>query len=170
MSDKFHHKYRVSSTRLKNWNYSSNGYYFITICTQNREHFFGKIINDEMRLSEIGKIAKEYWLEIPNHFPFVVLDEFTAMPNHIHGIVMIKNDDNNNVETPKLGVSTNRNNKINHWGNGCLGVIINQYKRICTINIRGNCIFSHGSHVSMTILFVMNNHCIAFVNTSKKIL
>ena len=89
----------------------------------------------QMQLSETGQTAKKYWLEIPDHFPFVVLDEFVIMPNHIHGImglnnIVNNNDGNKNVETPKLGVST--------WKNGCLGVIINQYKRICTINIRKN--------------------------------
>jgi REP element-mobilizing transposase RayT len=75
--------------RLKGFDYSSNGYYYITICTQERKHYFGEIVNDEINLSEIGKIAKKYWFEIPNHFPFVKLNEFIVMPNHIHGIVVI---------------------------------------------------------------------------------
>src|SRR3989339_126401 len=72
MSDKFKNKYRVPTTRLQNWDYSSNGYYFVTICTKDRKHYFGEITNNEMRLSEIGKIAQKYWLEIPNHFLFVI--------------------------------------------------------------------------------------------------
>lgn len=159
MPDKFRHKYRIASARLKNWDYSSNGYYFITICTKNRKHFFGEIVetqnfaSPQMQLSDIGSIAKKYWLEIPNHFPFVALDEFVVMPNHIHGIVVInKNIIPNIVETPNLGVSTtttttttttitttNINAKINYWKSGCVGTMINQYKRICTIQIRKNC-------------------------------
>ncbi len=129
---KFQNKYRVPSTRLKKWDYSSAGYYFVTICTKNQEKYFGEI----MQLSEIGNLVQKYWLKIPNHFPFVVLDTFIIMPNHIHGILIINNRPHP-VETPKLGVSTNHPiNNHNSWKNGCLGVIINQFKRICTIDIR----------------------------------
>jgi len=88
------------SNRLKNYDYSQDGYYFVTICTQNREHFFGEIRNAEMQLNEYGKIAKKCWLEIPNHFPNILLDEFIIMPNHVHGILIIENnliENTNNV-------------------------------------------------------------------------
>ena len=68
MPDKFRDKYRIPSSRLQNWDYSDNGYYFITICTKERKHYFGEIINLKMQLSKIGEIAKKYWLEIQNHF------------------------------------------------------------------------------------------------------
>ena len=102
---RFQDKYRIPSARLKNWDYGCNGSYFITICTQNRDNYFGKIVIVEtpnlgvstitsnimthMQLSEIGKIVYHYWNEIPNHFPFVELGEFVVMPNHIHGIITI---------------------------------------------------------------------------------
>ena len=63
--------------------------YFVTICTQNRIHYFGEISEGEMQLSQIGEMADKYWHEIPEHFPFVVLDEFVVMPDHIHGIINI---------------------------------------------------------------------------------
>ena len=88
--DKFQNKYRIPSARAKWWNYSNNGLYFITICTAGHEHFFGEIVND-MELSAIGKIALQCWLDIPNHFPFVKLDAFVVMPNHVHGILEIVN-------------------------------------------------------------------------------
>jgi REP element-mobilizing transposase RayT len=94
---KYKNKYRIETTRLKNWNYGWNGAYFITICTQNRIHYFGEIENREMQLSKIGKMAEKYWYEIPQHFPFVKLGEFVVMPNHIHGIIII--DKTNNGET-----------------------------------------------------------------------
>ncbi|HBK71216.1 MAG TPA: hypothetical protein DDZ39_06105 [Flavobacteriaceae bacterium] len=94
MSNKFKNKYRIKSARLQNWDYGSNGMYFITICTQNREHFFGEIIDGKMQLTEIGKMAEKYWHEIPEHFPFVKLGKFVVMPNHMHGIIIIdKMDD-----------------------------------------------------------------------------
>ncbi len=89
MSDKFRNIYRISSSRLSNWDYSNNGYYFITICTKERNHYFGEIINNEMNLSEIGLIVHKYWFEIPRHFSFVELDEYVVMPNHVHGIIII---------------------------------------------------------------------------------
>jgi putative transposase len=95
--------YRNDSTRLKNRDYGAPGNYFITICTQNRENYFGNVewvrpVGTQnfaslqvvpVQLTPIGKIAHEYWFEIPNHFPFIVLDEFVIMPNHVHGILLI---------------------------------------------------------------------------------
>ncbi len=82
--------------RLKNYNYSRNGWYFITICTKNRTKFFGKIVGTghdrSMILNKCGEIVKQCWLEIPNHFRNVLLDEYIIMPNHVHGIVIIRNN------------------------------------------------------------------------------
>jgi len=77
--DKFDNKYRIPSARLQSWDYGSNGAYFITICTQNREHLFGKIMDGKMQVNELGQLAEKYWLEIPNHFPFVELGNFVVM-------------------------------------------------------------------------------------------
>jgi len=134
MPEKFQNKYRIQSTRLQNWDYGWNAAYFVTICTKNREFFFGDVVDGEMQLSEIEQLAHKYWMEIPEHFPFVILDEFVVMPNHVHGIVVINKDDDSRelemLETPNLGVSTKK------WKPATLGVIINQYKRVCTINAR----------------------------------
>ena len=90
MPDKFQNRYRISSARLSNWDYSSNAAYFLTICTARRQHYFGAIINSEMQSSKIGEYATEYWINIPNHFPYFYLDAFVVMPNHVHGIVLIE--------------------------------------------------------------------------------
>jgi REP element-mobilizing transposase RayT len=95
---KFKNKYRIETTRLKNWDYGWNGAYFITICTQNRIYYFGEIENQKMQLSEIGKMAEKYWYEIPAHFPFAKLDAFVVMPNHIHGIIIIDKPDYGRVD------------------------------------------------------------------------
>lgn len=106
MSDKYQNKYRIPSARLQDWDYGWNAPYFVTICTQNREHYFGKIGNGKMQLSEIGEIAKKCWIEIPEHFTFVELGAFVVMPNHVHGIIIInkQNDGRNdgNVETQNI--------------------------------------------------------------------
>ena len=95
---KFKNKYRIASTRLRNWDYAADGYYFVTICTKDKKCYFGNVLDSAMKLSKIGKIANVYWQEIPKHFPFVELDEFIVMPNHIHGIIII----NNIVETQNV--------------------------------------------------------------------
>lgn len=99
--EKFKGKYRIPSARLQTWDYGRNAFYFITICTKNREHYFGEIANGQMILSEIGLLANKYWNEIPEHFPFVILDAFVVMPNHVHGIIIIDKADNDGryVET-----------------------------------------------------------------------
>ncbi|TDU39388.1 hypothetical protein BXY82_1412 [Gelidibacter sediminis] len=95
MSEKFRNKYRIESTRLKHWDYGSNGAYFITICTKNRIQYFGDVVktqniaSPQMKLSDIGKIADQLWLSIPEHFPFVKLGNHVIMPNHVHGIIII---------------------------------------------------------------------------------
>lgn len=93
MSDKFKNKFRIPSARLQHWDYGSNGEYFITICTQNRIHYFGEIENGEMKMSRIGIIADVLWHEIKNHFKHIELGAFVVMPNHIHGIIMICEND-----------------------------------------------------------------------------
>lgn len=113
MQNKFKNKYRIPSTRLQTWDYSKNGAYFITICTQNREHFFGNIQNGMMQLSEIGKLAERYWLEIPEHFPFVELENFVVMPNHFHGILIINNIPNS-VETRFIASNNCHENNENN--------------------------------------------------------
>lgn len=103
-SEKFKNKYRVQSARLPDYDYSQNGGYFITICTKDREHFFGEIKNGKMELSDMGNIIDSYWKQISEHFPFVQLGESVVMPNHLHGILCI---DNEIVETSIYGVSNN---------------------------------------------------------------
>ena len=77
------------SIRLKGHNYSQEGLYFITICTQNQMHLFGEIENREMILNEYGKIAKKCLIAIPDHYPHAKLHQFVVMPNHIHCIIEI---------------------------------------------------------------------------------
>jgi len=93
MSELFGDKYRISSTRLPNRNYSEPGYYFVTICTKERFPRFGDIQDGKMILNDNGKIVQETWLTITKHFNNVRLDEFVVMPDHVHGILFLKNVD-----------------------------------------------------------------------------
>ena len=105
---KYRNKYRIPSTRLNGYDYAQAGYYFITICTKDRIYWFGNIKNSEMIKSKIGEITDKCWLEIPSHFPFVELDKFIIMPNHIHGIIIINEQQiaNNKRRDAKFCVST----------------------------------------------------------------
>jgi putative transposase len=93
MTKDFKNKYKIQSSRLSGYDYSQNGMYFVTICTKDREQFFGSINNGEISLSEIGKIVDHFWREIPTKFPFVKLAIYQIMPNHLHGIIEIINND-----------------------------------------------------------------------------
>src|SRR5690554_4014593 len=77
------------SIRLKGYDYSQAGMYFITICCQNRICRFGNIENNKMVLNEYGKIAYDEWMKLSERFPNFELDVFQIMPNHIHGIITL---------------------------------------------------------------------------------
>jgi putative transposase len=112
--DKYQNKYRIASARAQWWDYGWNGAYFITICTRNREHYFGEIENGKMVLSPMGIIADILWHEIPNHASFVELGDFVVMPNHIHGILILDkpNGGNDNVVADNDNVVTDNNNVV----------------------------------------------------------
>lgn len=82
-------EYHRRSIRLKDYDYSQDGLYFVTICARDRECLFGEIRNEEMRLNELGRIVNNFWYSIKTYFITVDLDEFAVMPNHIHGIIVI---------------------------------------------------------------------------------
>lgn len=87
-----HPEHHRQSIRLKGYDYSQNGWYYVTICTQNRKCLFGEIIENQMQLHEAGKLTQNFWSKIPEHFHEVVVDEFIVMPNHVHGIIVIEKD------------------------------------------------------------------------------
>ena len=80
---------RRRSIRLREFDYTQHGAYFVTICTQNRMCIFGDIVNGEMRVNDIGRVAQLLWDEIPAHFPEVETDAWVVMPNHVHGVLVI---------------------------------------------------------------------------------
>lgn len=80
------------SIRLPDYNYSEPGYYFITICTQDRKEMFGRIADGKMIMDDVGRMVGDWWKKIPERFDEVGLDVFQIMPNHVHGIIII--DDN----------------------------------------------------------------------------
>jgi REP element-mobilizing transposase RayT len=90
----FKDKYRVESIRLLGYDYSQPGAYFITIVTHNRQCSFGNIIDDEMMLNEFGVLVQNEWLKTGIIRPNINIDAFVVMPNHLHGIIIITDNDN----------------------------------------------------------------------------
>ncbi|MFQ5613647.1 MAG: transposase [Anaerolineae bacterium] len=140
---RFKDKYRIETTRLPGWDYTSAGWYFVTICTRDRQMFFGHIENGEMHLSPIGEIAAQFWCEIPQHTAgSVTLDAWVVMPNHVHGIIVIH--DTPMVETLQCNVSTTTTATTNNPMSaispraGSLGAIIRSYKSAVTRWCRQN--------------------------------
>jgi putative transposase len=97
MAEKFHNKYRIDSARMQNWDYGWDASYFVTICTKNREHYFGEIVDGEMQLSKLGDIAKNEWIKTFKMRADMNLQigEYIVMPNHFHGIVTINENQYN---------------------------------------------------------------------------
>jgi len=123
---KYKDKYRIESTRLPTWDYRNAGYYFITILTKNRKHYFGKVVDGKLIHSKIANIVIEEWLNTALLRSNVEIDEWVLMPNHFHGI-LIKYEQEN--------LNTNEDNKSILKSNS-LGSIIGQFKSISTKRIR----------------------------------
>jgi hypothetical protein len=111
-TQKFKGKYRISSNRLKGWDYGTPGYYFVTICTKDHRPWFEEIKGNLMILSSVGEIVREELEKTADIRPNISLNGWVVMPNHIHAIVVIRESDEDvkipedNVETPRRGVST----------------------------------------------------------------
>jgi REP element-mobilizing transposase RayT len=98
MADLYKNKYRIPTARAT-WHDYNGGSYFVTMCTKNRECYFGHISNGEMGYSDLGQSAIYCLEQIPAHFPHVEIPVFIVMPNHIHAIIIINALDPNMVET-----------------------------------------------------------------------
>ncbi|MTJ53442.1 hypothetical protein FJR38_12710 [Anabaena sp. UHCC 0253] len=159
-----HHR---RSIRLKGYDYSQQGAYFVTICTYQRNCLFGEIVDDEMKLNTNGEITRGSWLSIPRHFQNVGLDEFVIMPNHLHGIIIIAEEGealaiSNDQNQQKLSsqcfapttptTPTGEKIKINGTKPQSLAAIIQNYKSVSTRQInrinkdKGNVIWQRNYH------------------------
>lgn len=114
-------QYRRHSIRLKNFNYSDAGGYFVTLRTLGRQCLFGKIQNGKMNLNEIGTIAQTEWTELSRRYPSVTPDEFVIMPNHIHAVLIIA--DARTASTAAINARP-------------LGEIVRSFKAVSTRRIR----------------------------------
>ena len=119
------------SIRLKGYNYSQAGAYFITICTYERVCIFEDVFDGKIQINNAGEIANICWQQISEHFPNVVLDEYVIMPNHVHGIIFIVDNDVNvgvqNIE-PLQQIENQSKNEFQHIIPRSIGSIIRGYK------------------------------------------
>lgn len=97
-SDPIYHR---RSIRLRDYDYTQSGAYFVTLCTHERLPLFGAVVSGEMVCNVWGQIVQACWDEIPAHYPMVELDAFVVMPNHMHGIIVITGGDS--VVTHSVG-------------------------------------------------------------------
>lgn len=151
MLEKFKDIYRIETTRLKGWDYTKSGKYFVIICTYRREEFFGHIINGKMILNSIGKIVKEYCKEIPKHFKNVKLDEYVIMPDHIHGIIIKRNKRNAQTSVP-CAVKTRHASSLHRTSRTPLQCEIQKsvQRRISSISPNPDCQITTLNHKTIT--------------------
>lgn len=93
--------HKRKSIRLKGFNYSDSGKYFITICTENRECILGIVENEKVEINNIGEMVRDFWLKLEDKFDNIRIEEYVVMPNHIHGIITITNVGANPCVCPK---------------------------------------------------------------------
>ncbi|MBI3166405.1 MAG: transposase [Anaerolineales bacterium] len=125
-------KHHRKSIRLKEYDYSQVGAYYVTIVTYQRDCLFGEVVNGEMILNEYGKVADECWRAIPEHFPNVELGLHVIMPNHVHGIIVIADDRRGAAMLRPY--DNNSTHKINVKP-GSLGATVRSYKSAVSYRI-----------------------------------
>jgi REP-associated tyrosine transposase len=138
-------KHHRRSIRLKGYDYSVAGAYFITICTQGRMCLFGVVVDGEMRLNSIGEIVRDEWFKAATIRPYVNLaaEEFVVMPNYVHGIVWM-GDNGNNVGArrrcaPTTATTAAADIQSINVVPGSLGAIVRAFKSATTGRINTLC-------------------------------
>lgn len=135
---RFKNKFRIESARLKDWDYSSPWWYYVTINSKDHVEYFGKIETGKMVLNELGIIVEEEWLKTKQLRENVDLDYFVVMPNHIHGIVIINGPE---VETHRVRLQNNNLNNSDACDaslrtvKNCLSDIVRGFKSAVTKRI-----------------------------------
>ena len=114
-------KHHRRSIRLKGYDYTQPGAYFITLVTYQRECLFGVLLAGETRLNRIGKIIERCWRGISTHFPTVLLDGFIVMPNHLHGLIILQDRTGEASAGKKLAAHVLATRPINSPNQSCAG-------------------------------------------------
>jgi REP-associated tyrosine transposase len=124
------------SVRLKEYDYSQSGGYFVTICTRRKEALFGALIDDRSLLNELGELVSSRWRVLPEEYPTVTIDEYVVMPDHLHGILIINNTGvGAGSPYPSSKPATNLKETGRRNGAPTLGAIIGYFKYQCAKQI-----------------------------------
>lgn len=129
------YKYHLA-IRLKGWDYSNPGIYFVTICANEREEVFGTIENEQSIMNDLGLIADACWKQIPSHFPNASLMDYIIMPDHLHGLICLANDKNGTIYRASMGENTESFGKPTK---GSVPTIIRTYKAAVTRAVNREC-------------------------------
>lgn len=157
---RFRDRYRVPSARLPAWDYRWAGAYGVTICVRDRQPWFGTVAGDHVHLSETGQIVAREWSRIPLARPYILLDEWIVMPDHMHGILIFGN-------VPDAGDAREPSRLLAH----SLGAVVGQFKSKCTNHIWGRgTVTSPGKNDSMTRSFGTRRCCTVCAFTFVRIL
>ena len=128
-------RHNRQSSRLKDYDYSQEGAYFITICVQGRRALLGDVRHGTILLSHLREIVRSEWIKLPKRFSNVLLDEFIIMPNHVHGIIIIDGRGESCIR-PKYSIADHGkgDHKDRPYGTAAnsVGRIIQAYKSITT--------------------------------------
>lgn len=124
------YRYRVS-IRMQKWDYAWDAAYFITICTKDRKHYFGEVVNGEMYLSNTGVLADVFWFETKNHSKNIELGSFVVMPDHVHGIIILK-DNEEFVKRDPTDERTPGERRFRNQGCNTISSIVGSYKSAVT--------------------------------------
>ena len=132
-------KYNRHSIRMKGYDYSLSGAYFVTIVAKNRKNILGWIERNQIRINEIGELVSYCWMRIPNNFDRTKLDEYVMMPNHLHGIIFIdeasgKGEAFGDAKKIEIEAASSNASPLRPKGTvpGSLGAIIQNFKSVST--------------------------------------
>ena len=109
-------KHHRRCIRLQDYDYAQPGAYFVTLCTHNRKCLFGHVVDGEMYQNEYGRIVSACWGELPYHYPRIDLDAFVVMPNHVHGVILLRDDDNPDATGAGSKPAPTKPNEANRYG------------------------------------------------------
>lgn len=138
-------KHHRRSIRLPNYDYTQIGAYYITIVTHNREMVFGEVVDGEMKLSNLGQIAQREWERLPKRFKHIELGAFVIMPDHVHGIIIIRYgggtadySGQGNPQDPRRAPTTGETVTVEQFGksvSGSIPTIVRSYKSAVALRI-----------------------------------
>ena len=129
-----HHR---RSIRLRGYDYSQPGSYHVTLCTEGKQHLFGQIVEGEMHLNERGECVARCWKWLAQRYPYIDLDEWIVMPNHLHGIIAITNRSGGSLTAPtdSRAIGDGGGSRTDPTKRKTLGRLVGAFKTVSTNDV-----------------------------------